>query len=208
MISKQGRRFGRPNLSTLIALFALFAALGGSAYAANKINGKNIKKNTVTSKALKDGTIKTKDMSSKAINSLKGQKGDQGAQGPQGPQGAPGVNGVIDPISLSENTGINLTDGNTLAVATANVSAGTQYVVNAKIQAFGGVGVTQLDCSLSRGGTEIDRAQWNPPANNTRTTMAFQGVTGTTGTTITIGCTSSDGTSSASFRRITAIPVG
>ena len=91
--NQKGRRFRRPKFCTLIALVALFAALGGSAYAGGKlISGKNIKPGTVKSKQLKDGTIKTKDINAKAVASLQGQQGPQGDQGPRA-KGAPGPAG-------------------------------------------------------------------------------------------------------------------
>ena len=46
------RRY-RPSPATLIALLALGIALGGTAYAATKINGKNIALRTLPGKALK-----------------------------------------------------------------------------------------------------------------------------------------------------------
>jgi hypothetical protein len=54
----------------LIALLALFVALGGPAQAARLINGSQIKRNTVASKQLKDHSIKTRDLSSSAVRTL------------------------------------------------------------------------------------------------------------------------------------------
>jgi hypothetical protein len=54
----------------LIALLALFVALGGPAEAARLINGSDIKRGTVSSKQLKDHSIKTRDLSSAAVRTL------------------------------------------------------------------------------------------------------------------------------------------
>jgi len=43
--------------SLVISILALFIAIGGTSYAAMKINGKNIKKGTVAGKALKKNTV-------------------------------------------------------------------------------------------------------------------------------------------------------
>lgn len=43
--------------SLIISILALFVAIGGTSYAAVKINGKNIKKGTVAGKALKKNTV-------------------------------------------------------------------------------------------------------------------------------------------------------
>jgi hypothetical protein len=50
-------RVGRPSPAMIIALIALFVALGGSGYAAVRINGKNIKNKSISGKKLKNRTI-------------------------------------------------------------------------------------------------------------------------------------------------------
>jgi hypothetical protein len=47
----------RPSASMVVALLALFVALGGTGYAASKLNGRNIVKNSVSGSALKANTI-------------------------------------------------------------------------------------------------------------------------------------------------------
>jgi hypothetical protein len=54
----------------LVALLALFVALGGPAQAARLINGSAIKPGTVGSKQLKDRSIKARDLSSAAVRRL------------------------------------------------------------------------------------------------------------------------------------------
>src|SRR4051794_6598593 len=51
------REVKAPSASTVVALLALFVALGGTGYAAVKINGKNIKAKTITGTKLKNRTI-------------------------------------------------------------------------------------------------------------------------------------------------------
>jgi hypothetical protein len=60
----------RPSAPLLVALLALFVALGGPANAARLIKGSQIKRGTVTSKQLKDRTIKTRDLSNNAVQML------------------------------------------------------------------------------------------------------------------------------------------
>ena len=55
-----------PSPAMVIACLALIAAIGGSAYAASKINGKNIKNNTVTGKQIKEKTVKNVKSAKKA----------------------------------------------------------------------------------------------------------------------------------------------
>jgi hypothetical protein len=79
--------------TTAVAYVALFAALGGSAYAAATITGKNIKDGTVTGKDVKNRSLGTSKLSPTAVSSLIGQRGPAGPQGPQGDRGVPGPAG-------------------------------------------------------------------------------------------------------------------
>ena len=63
-------RTRRPSAATLIALVALFVALGGPAEAAKLINGKLIKSGTIRSKQVKNRSLSTVDLSSTAVRSL------------------------------------------------------------------------------------------------------------------------------------------
>lgn len=92
------------NPASVLALVALFVALGGVSYAAATIHGKNIKNGTITTKKLKNGTVtnakvkkgslKANRLSSGARAALKGNAGPQGPQGAAGPQGPQGVAGT------------------------------------------------------------------------------------------------------------------
>jgi hypothetical protein len=200
----EGRRLRRPKFSTVIALFALFAVLGGSAYAASKINGKDIKKNTVTSKAIKNGTLKTKDLSSKAQSDLQGAKGPKGDTGPQG---EPGANGVVQPLSAEKANQI-LPDGVVQEnVVSVDVQAGTSYVVNAKLIAAAGT-ADRIDCDLLRGATVIDEARTEYTADFLDSMQALQAVATGNGTTISITCEAIDGGATGQDVKLTAIPVG
>jgi hypothetical protein len=54
----------------VVALLALFVALGGPAQAKRVIDGKLLKKSSVTSRAIKNGTIAKADLSKTAVRSL------------------------------------------------------------------------------------------------------------------------------------------
>ena len=63
------RRLGGAQM--IVACVALFVALGGTAVAAKDlITGKEIAKSTITSKNVKNGTLKTGDLSKKTVDSL------------------------------------------------------------------------------------------------------------------------------------------
>ncbi len=79
----------RVSSAHLLAGVAIFIVLGGSAVAAGGlITGKQVAKNTLTGKNVKDGSLKTKDLSKKTIASLSGKKGEKGE---------PGKDGIVNP---------------------------------------------------------------------------------------------------------------
>jgi hypothetical protein len=56
------RHIRQPSASTAVALLALFVALGGTGYAAVKVNGKTIKTRTITGKKFKNNTLTGKQI--------------------------------------------------------------------------------------------------------------------------------------------------
>jgi len=86
------RRIARRH-TTAVAYLALFAALGGSAYAAVTVTGKQIKDGTVTGKDVKNRSLGSGKLSAGALGSLAGERGPAGPQGPAGPNGDPGKQG-------------------------------------------------------------------------------------------------------------------
>jgi hypothetical protein len=60
----------RPSFATCIALLALFIALGGPAQASRFIDGK-LRKGSVTTATVKDHSLKTRDLSKKALRELR-----------------------------------------------------------------------------------------------------------------------------------------
>jgi Collagen triple helix repeat (20 copies) len=91
--------------STAVAYLALFAALGGSAYAAVTVTGKNIKDGTVTGKDVKNRSLGTSKLSATAVSSLAGQRGPAGPQGPKGDTGERGQAGPVGAAGPKGETG-------------------------------------------------------------------------------------------------------
>lgn len=126
----------RPAFSNVVALAALFIALGGVSYAAvklpkNSVGTKQIKKNAVNSKKVKNGSLLAGDF--KAGQLPAGPTGAQGLLGPvgaQGTTGAAGATGATGPTGLKGATGTNGTNGATGATgptgpSTTSVMAGS-----------------------------------------------------------------------------------
>jgi Collagen triple helix repeat (20 copies) len=89
--------------TTAVAYLALFAALGGSAYAAVTVTGKQIKDGTVTGKDVKNRSLGATKLSASALGSLAGERGPAG---PAGPQGSPGTKGERGPIGEAGPLGL------------------------------------------------------------------------------------------------------
>jgi hypothetical protein len=112
----------RLNHATVVAYLALFVALGGSSYAAVKINGKSIKngsipgakleqrtitalnvaKKTLTGTEIRDGSLLAADFKAGELRAgpqgPQGARGDNGVPGPKGDTGAPGSNGATNVV--------------------------------------------------------------------------------------------------------------
>src|SRR4051812_49444966 len=86
------RRLARRH-TTAVAYLALFAALGGSAYAAVTVTGKQIKDGTVTGKDVKNRSLGAGKLSATALGSLAGEAGPGGPHGPAGAKGGAGKQG-------------------------------------------------------------------------------------------------------------------
>jgi hypothetical protein len=88
-------RLRRPSPAMLVALLALFVALGGSSYAAlqlpkGSIGTKQLKNGAVTSKKVRNNSLLVRDFRASQRSRLRGPQGARGPQGPQGPQGPVG----------------------------------------------------------------------------------------------------------------------
>ncbi|WGX99350.1 hypothetical protein [Nocardioides sp. L-11A] len=94
----------RPGLfGGIVAVLALVVAMSGGAYAAGKITGKQIAKNAISSKHLKDGQVTAADLSADAKAAAAGPAGPRGAAGAPG---APGISGYeIVTGTSAESTG-------------------------------------------------------------------------------------------------------
>ena len=99
-----GRRI--PAVAGAVIVVAIIG--GGTATAANLITSENVKNGSLRSIDVKNGTLKVKDLTPKAVKTLQkhgtagagatgsvGATGATGARGPQGPQGPKGDDGVL-----------------------------------------------------------------------------------------------------------------
>jgi hypothetical protein len=137
----------RPRLDhpTVVAYLALATAIGGTSYAAVRIDGRDLKNRSVSGAKLKKRTITAvnvrkhaltvNELSASALSSLKGAQGDPGATGAKGDPGAKGDTGPRGPSDVFEavqsNSSVSQTAGGTLAIELKNLPAGS-YAIYAK----------------------------------------------------------------------------
>ena len=111
---KKNRRF-RITYANVVASLALFAALGGSSYAAIAVTGAQVRDGSLTGRDVRNSSLTGKDVRNQSLLAQdfkagqlpagpagpKGDKGDPGPQGPKGDPGTPGVSGyeIVESIS-------------------------------------------------------------------------------------------------------------
>ena len=90
--------------SMLVAILAMFLAVGGVGYAATSIGSAQITNGSIRSADVRDGTLAPKDLSARtrallrATDGARGQtgaRGLEGATGPVGPAAAAGATNVV-----------------------------------------------------------------------------------------------------------------
>lgn len=113
----RGMRLQRPSPAMAVALIALFVALGGSGYAAVKINGKNIKGRSIAGSKLKRSAVTATEVKNASLRAADFKPGElpAGQNGPQGPAGIPGPGGTKGPAGA---------DGSAVGFAYVEVNAG------------------------------------------------------------------------------------
>ena len=153
--------------TTAVAYLALFAALGGSAYAAVTVTGRNIKDGTITGRDVKNRSVGTSKLSTSAVSSLtgrpgpagpQGEKGDRGpvgptgATGPKGETGPAGSQGAQGPAGPPGPSGVSGWSYHTEGKAIPPGSTGTRWQVYCPSgkQALGG-GETPAETNYSKG---------------------------------------------------------
>lgn len=196
--------------ATIIAILALFVAVGGTATAASGlINGKKLKNNTVTGKKLKNKTVTKNKLAPATIKALKGNQGPQGPKGEKGEKGEkgnPGENGVVSP-NYTEFNSTNIGDGVELAIGTVNVPAG-RYMITGAVDGFTlGSGRVECNVSTNSGGGSSPSVLETTSGANQRVALPINYVTTTnTVTSVTLGCRIDDTSGSASGA-LTVVPV-
>ncbi|HYF27711.1 MAG TPA: hypothetical protein VD931_18360 [Baekduia sp.] len=132
----------------MLALLALFVALGGTSYAItladNSVRSKHIKNGEVRGADLKSGAVtssKVKNGSLLAADFKAGQlpTGPQGPQGPQGATGATGAAGPIGPTGPAGSTNVVMRQGAAFSVNKNSFATGTASCLTGERATGGGL---------------------------------------------------------------------
>ena len=99
----KGKRRVRLTYANVVASIALFAALGGSSYAALSVTGAQVRDGSLTGRDVRSASLTGRDVRDQSLLARDfktgqlpaGPKGDPGPQGPKGDPGLPGPQGVI-----------------------------------------------------------------------------------------------------------------
>jgi hypothetical protein len=152
-------------VANVLALLALFIALGGSSYAALALP-----KNSVGTRQIKPSAVTLSKISTSARKSL---TGPTGPAGPTGLQGNTGMTGARGPVNVVMRFG-------TATAVASNASATASANCNAGEMATGGGFFSQVDVQVttSRPSPLTDGAQatgWQATVKNTTASSAFVG---------------------------------
>ncbi|MGH2948840.1 MAG: hypothetical protein ACRDPC_21735 [Solirubrobacteraceae bacterium] len=122
------RRRRRPSLPLVIALLALFVALGGPAEAQRFIDGKLLRKGSVTSRAVKDRSLKVRDLGKPARRALRATRNNSITE-------AKLANGSVTPGKLAPGAvgSAAIADRSVGAVDLAAGSVGAPQIVDGTI---------------------------------------------------------------------------
>jgi hypothetical protein len=226
MSDTEGSRRRLPRPATVLSAIAVFAALAGTATAANGlIDGKQIKRSTITGKQVKNRSLALTKLSNGAVKQLRGKAGPKGvagaqgvagpqgatgAQGPAGPQGVAGAQGsagIVAPLSGADATE-NIGDGADVVVLTVPVSSAGTFVINAKTNLFAAQATASVDCRIQAGGIDVDSVQWTAGAASSRQPVSMQAVAAATpADPLRVRCAFDGGNGSAFATKLTATPV-
>jgi hypothetical protein len=139
----------------MIAMLALFVALGGTTYAASTTL---IGRNTVASPQVVNGSLQTKDLSKNARKALKGNRGLRGLSGAQGAQGAKGATGAQGVQGVQGNPGQAVAYA-LLSAAGAVDASHSKNVTSANVRragagqyCFHGLAFTPINVQVTLGG--------------------------------------------------------
>jgi hypothetical protein len=165
----------------IVALLALFVAMGGAGYAAfklpkNSVGAKQIKRNAVNSSKVADGSLLAGDFRPgqlpagpqglqglQGIQGLKGEKGDSCLPSDPACTGPKGDTGPQGPGAMSFEGHIGIDAGNTDITTINGVRLGIFCAIGGKVNVF----VQRVSTSVDFGAWGIQSVDGGPPTRGT-----------------------------------------
>jgi hypothetical protein len=148
----------RLTFSNVIALLALFIALGGTSYAVtalpkNSVGTQQIKKDAVTGAKVKNGSLSSADFAAGTL--LKGDTGASGATGATGATGPQGATGAAGPAGAQYSSVDGDSQTNPIESNAVSVASGTIYLDQAGKYAMFARFDTRLTVDMCAGGDPV-----------------------------------------------------
>ena len=148
----------RLTFSNVIALLALFIALGGTSYAVtalpkNSVGTQQIKKDAVTGAKVKNGSLSSADFAAGTL--LKGDTGASGATGATGATGPQGATGAAGPAGAQYSSVDGDSQTNPIESNAVSVASGTIYLDQAGKYAMFARFDTTLTANMCAGGDPV-----------------------------------------------------
>jgi hypothetical protein len=147
----------------VVALVALVAALGGTAFAQtvlprNSVGPRQIRANAVRSSEVKDRSLRVADLSVQARRSLRGQRGPAGPPGPGGGTGTGTGTGTATTLTVVAAPGV---------VSAGNVTSATATCPPGRTVSGGGVRIDSAgDSSMRESYPSQNNTAWTARVGN------------------------------------------
>jgi hypothetical protein len=168
MLNRITRSRRVPAIAGAVLVIAVIG--GGSATAASLVTSKGVQDDSLRSVDVKDGSLRVKDLTSRAVHTLQqgsagtgasGSTGATGATGAQGPTGDKGANGLLGAFYATAFYNVGDTNAGAIATVACDPASTAYTAISGGVQVLG-IGDNQA---------EIDAAN----ARNTPVSSSFPG---------------------------------
>jgi hypothetical protein len=163
----------RLTYANVVASIALFAALGGSSYAAISVTGKQVRDASLSGRDVRNGSLTGGDVRDQSLLARDfktgqlpvGPAGDRGPQGPIGPQGPAGPQGLQGEPGVPGISGYQIVTFES-SFSSDNFKSATADCPSGKVAIGGGASVfgSVTGIALHGSGPSADGSSWSAGA--------------------------------------------
>jgi hypothetical protein len=161
MLNRITRSRRVPAIAGAVLVIAVIG--GGSATAASLVTSKGVQDDSLRSVDVKDGSLRVKDLTSRAVHTLQqgsagtgasgstGATGAAGATGAQGPKGDKGSNGLLGAFYATAFYNVGNTNAGAIATVACDPASTAYTAISGGVQVLGiGDNQTEIDAANSR----------------------------------------------------------